>query len=469
VHRGGSSGDFLARAMTDVQHACQSVGIIYNEFLLNAQLVIGGAIALFSLIAVPPFFLILGYFGRRIQRQTHRRQETQGDLSQRLLAILSGIKVIKAFQGQKLEESAFAIETGKYFRRHMKVVWNGVLSKASSELINPLLGFAILGLGVWLMINEMWGLTIGTLVQVAMIMVTVYKPIKALSQSFPKIMESTGGAARLLELLDLDEEPPDRPSARAMTDVAEGLHFKNVHFDYGGEPVLCGIDLKVRRGEVIAIVGRTGTGKSTLIDLVLRFHEPSQGSIEIDGVDLRDIQRKSFLDHIAVVTQEPFLFDETVAENIRYGRPDATDAEVRDAAEAASAATFINDLPQDYDTPVGEFGLRLSGGQRQRLTIARAILANPSILVFDEATSALDAQTERAVQVAIESLRGERTIFLIAHRLSTIRHADRIVVLSEGRIAEMGSHDSLIAQPGLYRELIGMQETIQASGRRTNS
>jgi len=468
VHRAGSSGDFLARAMTDVQLACQSVGIIYNEFLVNVQRVIGGAVALFlaswplalcSLIAMPPFLLALSYFGRRIQRQSHRRQETQGDLSQRLLSILSGIKVIKAFQGQELEESAFSIETGKYFRRHMKVVWNAVLSKATSELLNPILGFSIIGFGVWLMINEMWGITIGTLVQVAMIMVMVYKPIKALSTSFPKIMESTGGAARLFTLLDMDEEPADRPDARAMTGLAHHIHFKDVYFDYGDEPVLCGIDLEVRAGEVIALVGRSGTGKSTLVDLVLRFHDPTRGSIEIDGVDLRDIQRQSFLDHVAVVTQEPFLFDETVFENIRYGRPDATAAEVHAAAEAASAAEFIDELPEGYDTPVGEFGLRLSGGQRQRLTIARAILANPAILVFDEATSALDAKTERAVQAAIESLRGERTIFLVAHRLSTIRHADRIVVLDQGRIAEIGNHESLMSQPGIYHELIGIQET----------
>ena len=468
VHRGGSSGDFLSRAMTDVQLACQSVGILYNDFLIDAQLVIAGAIALFlaswplalaSLIAVPPFLFILGFFGRRIQRQTHRRQESQGDLSQRLVSILSGIKVIKAFQGQELEESAFSVETGKYFRRHMKVVWNSVLAKATSELLNPLLGFLIIGFGVWLMVNEMWGITIGTLVQVAMIMVTAYKPIKALTQSFPKLMESTGGAARLFAILDMDEEPADRVEARPMTGLAHNIRFKDVHFDYGGEPVLCGIDLEVQRGEVVALVGRTGTGKSTLIDLVLRFHDPSRGSIEIDGVDLRDIQRQSFLDHIAVVTQEPFLFDETVLENIRYGRPDATDAEVHAAAVAASADEFIEALPEGYDTPVGEFGLRLSGGQRQRIAIARAILANPAILVFDEATSALDAKTERAVQTAIESLRGERTILLVAHRLSTIRHADRIIVLDEGRIAEIGNHESLMNHPGIYRDLIGIQET----------
>jgi len=243
-----------------------------------------------------------------------------------------------------------------------------------------------------------------------------------------------------------------------MTGLSHSIRFRDVHFDYGEGEILRGIDLEVQPGEVIAFVGRTGTGKSTLMDLLLRFHDPTRGSIEIDGIDLRDLQRNSFLDHVAIVTQEPFLFDETIAENIRYGQRDASDEEVREAATAASAHEFIDQLPQGYATPVGEFGLRLSGGQRQRITIARAILCNPAILVFDEATSALDAKTERAVQVAIEALRGQRTIFLIAHRLTTIRHADRIVVLDEGRIAEIGDHDALMSRPGIYRELIGMNE-----------
>jgi len=337
----------------------------------------------------------------------------------------------------------------------MKVIWNRVMAKASGEALNQTVGTLILGLGAVLALNHRWDITIGTLTAFALILVTTYKPVKTLTTSYTSIMESIAGAERLFQVLDMEEEPADRPHAQTMDGLSHSIRFHDVHFDYGEGEILTGIDLEVQPGEVIAFVGRTGTGKSTLMDLLLRFHDPTSGSIEIDGIDLRDIQRNSFLDHVAVVTQEPFLFDETIAENIRYGMRDASDEEVRAAAAAASADEFIDQLPEGYATPVGEFGLRLSGGQRQRITIARAILCNPAILVFDEATSALDAKTERAVQVAIEALRGQRTIFLIAHRLTTIRHADRIVVLDEGRIAEIGDHETLMSRPGIYHELIG--------------
>ena len=464
LHRGEASGEFLSRALTDAHLACRALEVLYKDVLEDFMLLVGGGVAmvflswqlsLLSMVTMPFLLVVLGYFGNRIQKKTQRRQETQSDLSQRLIGILSGIKVIKAFQGQDLELEAFGRETLTYFRRHMKVIFHRAMAKTTSEAVNQILGAAIVGAGAFFVLRGMFDLTAGTLAAFAMVMIQIYKPIKSLTISYTTIMESNAGAQRLFEVFDMEEEVPDRPNAKEMRGLTRGIRFRDVHFDYGQGTILQGIDLEVKPGEVIAVVGRTGTGKSTLMDLLLRFHDPTQGSIEIDGVDLRDLKRQSFLDHVAVVTQEPFLFDVSILENIRYGKPEASFEEVRTAAAAASADEFIDELPQGYETPVGEFGLRLSGGQRQRITIARAILADPAILVFDEATSSLDAKTERAVQLAIESLRGQRTIFLVAHRLTTIRHADRIVVLDQGRIVDVGDHETLLSRPGIYRELIG--------------
>ena len=464
--RDGSSGDFLTRSMADAQIALLGVQLVYKDAILNVQMLLCGVAMMFyiswqltlaSLVAVPPFSLIMSHFTSRLLARVTRRQESQGDLSQRLIAILAGIKVIKAFSGEALEQGAFNRESMKYFRRHMKVMMNGALIKATGEVTYPTVGASVIGLGGALVIQGLWGLSIGDLTAFALVLVTIYKPIAHLTQSYPQLIEYAGSAERLFVILDMEAEVEDRPDAKPMTGLSRSIRFRDVHFDYGKGEILRGIDLEVKAGEVVAIVGRTGSGKSTLMDVLLRFHDPTRGAIEIDGVDLRDLQRSSFLDHVAVVTQEPFLFDETISENIRYGRPEASDAEVRAAATAAAAHDFIKDLPEGYETLAGEFGLRLSGGQRQRITIARAILANPAILVFDEATSALDAQTERAVQTAIEEMRGQRTIFLVAHRLSTIERADRIVVLDRGRVAEIGDHESLLARGGIYSELIGVQ------------
>jgi ABC-type multidrug transport system fused ATPase/permease subunit len=464
LHRGEASGELLSRALTDAHLACRTLEVLYKDVLEDVMLLVGGVIAMFllswqlsllSMATMPILLLVLAFFGNRIQKKTQRRQETQSDLSQHLIAILSGIKVIKAFQGRDVELAAFSQETQTYFRRHMKVILNRALAKTTSESVNQIVGAAIILVGTYFAWKQMFDVTFGTLGAFVLMLVQVYKPIKSLTISYTTIMESNAGAQRLFEVFDMEEEVPDRPNAKPMRGLTQGIRFRDVHFDYGQGTILAGIDLEVKPGEVIAFVGRTGTGKSTLMDLLLRFHDPTRGSIEIDGVDLRDLKRQSFLDHVAVVTQEPFLFDVSILENIRYGKPDASFEEVRAAAAAASADEFIDELPLGYETPVGEFGLRLSGGQRQRITIARAILADPTILVFDEATSALDAKTERAVQRAIEALRGQRTIFLVAHRLTTIRHADRIVVLDQGRIVEIGDHETLLSRPGIYRELVG--------------
>jgi len=326
------------------------------------------------------------------------------------------------------------------------------------EALNSAAGIALLAIGAVLVLQGRWGLTTGDVAAFATVLATTYKPIKNLAKGHGRLMEHLSAAERFLAVLDAEAEPGDRPGATPLEAVRAKIEFDHVSLKLpngsgGVTQVLEDIVLTVPRGEVVAIVGRTGGGKTSLMDLLLRFHEPTSGMLRIDGRDLRDITRESLHRHIAVVVQEPFLFDATIRENIRYGRPDASDAEVLAAAGAAEVDEFVSRLPLGYETPVGEFGVHLSGGQRQRITIARALLRRPSILIFDEATSALDTQTERLVQRAIGAMRGERTIFVIAHRLATLQQVDRVVVLEGGALVQSGSHADLIAQEGLYREL----------------
>jgi ABC-type multidrug transport system fused ATPase/permease subunit len=304
-----------------------------------------------------------------------------------------------------------------------------------------------------------FGLTPGALAAFAVMLLTTYRPVRSLAADWVQLMDTLPSAERVFAVFDTPEEIADAPGAVRIDGVRRGVAFRRVSFSYGREPVLADVSFEVKAGEAVALVGRTGAGKTTLADLLMRFYDPTSGGIEIDGVDLRGIARESLLAQIAVVTQEPFLFDGTIRDNIRYGRIDASEEEVLAAGRAAYVDEFAGVLPQGYDTEVGAAGVRLSGGQRQRITIARALLKNPAILIFDEATSALDSKSEQFVQAAIESLFGGRTVFMIAHRFSTLRRADRIVVLEGGRVSQTGTHADLIREGGLYRELIDLQAT----------
>jgi subfamily B ATP-binding cassette protein MsbA len=459
-------GDAVARVTNDTVVANRAQALVFGEAVQDiAQVILAAAwsiwlswqLSLAILIVGPPVAIALGFFGRRIRKSSHRRQRQFTEVMQRLMQILSGIRVIKAFSAEPVESEAFRREAMLYFRRSMRVVRNRVFSRVTVELLTQATFVVGLLLGVFAMIHGWLDLSLGDLMAFMVISAMLYRPTKNLTRLYNAIQDALPAAARIFELVDASEDLPDHPGARPLPGVQRGIRYRDVHFSYGREPVLRGVDLEIAAGEVVALVGRTGSGKSTLADLLLRFHDPDQGSVEIDGIDLRDLERTSLREQIGVVAQDPFLFDASLLENIRYGRPDASFDEVVKAARAANAHGFIEKLPEGYDTPAGDLGNQLSGGQRQRVTIARAILRDPQILIFDEATSALDAKAEQLVQEAIWSLMEGRTVLVIAHRLSTVQNANRIAVLEDGRIAAVGTHDEVLESSDLYRELVELQ------------
>ena len=323
------------------------------------------------------------------------------------------------------------------------------------------LALGVLFAGIFLVLYGRWGLSAGDLAAFSLVSVTIYRPVRTLARGWVRLMDALPSAERYFQILDAPLEIEDPPNARKIDGIREGIELRGVGFAYAKTPVLRDVSMHARRGEMLAIVGPTGAGKTTLVDLLLRFYDPTEGSIEIDGIDLRELDRDAFLARTAVVGQEPFLFDGSIWENIRYGRPAAHDAAVRAAATAAHVDEFAERLPEGYGTVVGAAGARLSGGQRQRVTIARAILRDPDLLILDEATSSLDSKSEEFVQSAIDTLLRDRTVFVVAHRLSTVRKADKIVVLEDGRVSASGSHEELMALGGLYRELVEIQTPLE--------
>jgi ABC-type multidrug transport system fused ATPase/permease subunit len=467
THVEGRSGDTLTRALSDTDGAAQALDLIFQDVLLAVTMLVLGVATLLAisvpltgaaLLAAPLVAGLVAGFGRRIRRSAGKRQSQLGEVTGRLLALLGGIKVIKAFGAEEAETRAFAHETDRLLRHDMRVVRSRVLSRALVEAVNSGVGIVLLLVGTALVLRGRFGLSVGDVAAFATVLATTYKPVKNLAKAHGRLMERLVSARRFFDVLDAEEEPADAPHSEALPAGPMAVRFDEVVFRHSGStsPVLAGVSFDLEPGEVVALVGATGAGKSTIVDLLLRFHDAERGEVRVGGRDVRTWQRASLRESIALVSQEPFLFDGSLIDNVRYGRPDASDAAVLDAIRAARVEDFLPDLPEGLDTRVGEFGTRLSGGQRQRIAVARALLRDARIFVFDEATSALDVETERLVQDAIDGLRGDRVVLVVAHRTSTIRRADRVLLLEGGRIVEDGPLPAVAARSARFRELTGL-------------
>jgi ATP-binding cassette subfamily B protein len=400
-------------------------------------------------------------FGKKVHLVYHKVWRRMAGISAILADTIPGVRVVKAFTAERREVDRFKEENQEYFRFSMQ-------EAKLSTIYYPIMGFATFAGGIiirWFGGRDIIGgdMTLGQLMVFMGYMMRFYGPIRSLTRLNHMLQSAASAAERVFEILDAQPEIDDKEDAIDIPPIRGDIKFDNVVFSYDDEKnALDGISFEVEAGQMIGLSGPSGAGKTTLINLLGRFYDATEGSISIDGHDVRDVTMKSLREQVGIVLQDPFLFHGTIAENIAYSNPGVSRAEVIAAAKAANAHDFIMKFPDGYDTMVGERGGRLSGGEKQRISIARAILKNPRILILDEATSSVDTETESQIQAAIERLVEGRTTFAIAHRLSTLRKADKLVILDKGEIVELGSHEELMKNDGLYKRLVDMQSELSS-------
>ncbi len=454
------TGELISRTINDTMMIERAVSVVLGDLVKEPFVFVGAVgflfwldyrLALVSLVLFPVCIVPVALFGRRVRRYARHGQERLAALVSMMQEALGGIRIVKAFGMEAYETGRFAEQCRLFFNRVMRVTRD----KALIEPIIVLL--SVIGLVCVLLYARWVRMPAEDFITFAIAMMALYEPVKKLSKIHLHVQQTSASADRIFELLDTPVTIREAPDARPLDGPIARVAFENVSFAYDRRPVLQDISFVARAGERVAIVGGSGAGKTTLVNLIPRFYDVTGGRVAINGADVRALALAALRRRIGIVTQETILFNDTVAANIAYGQADASRAAIAEAARRAHADSFIRQMPEGYDTVIGERGTRLSGGQGQRLAIARAILRDPPILILDEATSSLDAESERLVQAALEALMEGRTVFVIAHRLATVVHSDRILVLEHGRLAEEGRHEDLLAHNGLYRRLYDLQ------------
>ena len=461
------SGELTAVLVNDIDNMRNSLSIMFQKLfvepiniliLMSLLFIVSPKLALIALLIIPISSVIIFGISHSIRRRSKRSQAQLAGMTSMIAETIGSMRIVKAFATKSFEIKRFARETQKYYQLMLRRDRLRFVSSPVSETFGATIAALLLWVGARdVLVTQ--SISSEDFLRFILLLFSLFQPLKNLTNVVNELQNGLASADRVFAIMDIDSDIKDRNNAAEIVDLKESLSFNQVSFSYGekNDKVLNNINFKINKGEIIALVGPSGAGKSTLVDLIPRFYDTLDGSIKIDNKNIKELKISSLRSLMGIVTQETFLFDDSVKANIAYGLENISDNQIEEAAKAANADNFIKELPDGYNTIIGERGVSLSGGQKQRIAIARAIVKNPPILILDEATSSLDSESEKHVQSAIENLMSKRTVIVIAHRLSTVHNADKILVLEKGQIVQEGKHEDLVNNEGLYKQLHKMQ------------